>query len=773
MTKVTGDLISIDDSAYDGFKGMTVYGKTVQNLWVNPVSSGGNVVSTENANGSITVSGVQDSTCTYTQSLYTLKPSTVYVLICDKTVGSHPDTFFAVSNVSEAGRIDIATVHSGSKIFTVPPAAQIIKLCCTLRINAGDNASGTYRVMLREATPEEIAKAASTPQTLPVYPDGGPDASDGELGIMPLDVSTLADSDFDDYWCPPGLSSIDEVEVVTAGKNLFNAKESVDDVSGWLATELSDAGDGWIKATVSSGALGVNYVSDKFHFLSNTTYTLSLEAYATKDVRLNYNYIMKGGLTGNVSLALLGATVPLVTTTKQRVSITFRTKEEIVGNIMVGISSEAAVGNELYVRNLQLEPGSTATPYEPPIVKKAPIDLQTHSLSSLPDGTRDELQIDAEGNCTLVKRVAYEEFTADDFNIFDVEYVNAPGSYSFAGGVSSLSFTGDQINDFAVVRNVDGAIGHPGVWMFQTDGMALASCRAGTGKTSASPQAQKDEFDALLGSKTIKVQYAMKTPQTIQLGKISLPKLRKKPLVNNIWANGTASGTGFALAPEIDFEYNQWSTYCDGFKTHGKHSYFDMGCCIAARDTGTPEKKSVTATVPYMSGFYDLSKLYGAIAFEARQLMYRFEFVEDTREELQQKKSQFLEWLSQVHDEEIADDDIPGRHFIGSLSEWEFEEGEEGQSGSLEVTFNCQPFLEADEDTTKTCNAGSSTVTVEGQAVNAYAKTNSGTATIRIGGVTQSVGTTEIRLSVQLQPGDNAVTVTGSPVVLRWKELTA
>ena len=760
MTKVTGDLISIDDSAYDGFKGMTIYGKTVQNLWANPSGTKSGVTATANANGSFTFSGTSTaSSVIYSGNIYTLKPNTAYVAFADKNISAASGS--ANLSVYECGEDDaLITSHNFARsvsdvlryvIFTT--ASNISYAKCTCWAAANSTVSGTYRVMLREATPEEIAKAASTPQTLPVYPDGSPDASDDELGIAPLDgVSTLADSDFDDYWCPPGLSSIDEVEVVTAGKNLVGLGTSAaypytragitctknDDGSYTLDGKLSGAsvceipiiGNGYYVAAVkaplgryavdSDSPDGIGFV---LWFYDSVTNDLLHALHVSETVTID---------NPNTKLAAYLR----ITTTEKLDDVTV---------------------------HLQMRFTSASSEYEAPVdAVAATVPLSTHSLRSLPDGTRDELHIDAEGNCTLVKRVGKTvvDGTTNKFTKFYAE--------GYAGGDmgdASKSAYGILSDKLAIPDSrSDGVTAVPSRIQFaEVTPNNIICASVGTDLDSANEWMQSNNTTVL---------FPLATPQTIQLGKISLPKLRKKPLVNNIWANGTASGTGFALTPEIDFEYNPWSTYCDGFKTHGKHSYFDMGCCIAARDTGTPEKKSVTATVPYMSGFYDLSKLYGAIAFEARQLMYRFEFVEDSREELQQKKSQFLEWLSQVHDEEIADDDIPGRHFIGSLSEWEFEEGEEGQSGSLDVTFNCQPFLEADEDTTKTCKAGSNTVTVEGQAVNAYAKTSSGTATIRIGGVTQSVGTTEIRLSVQLQPGDNAVTVTGSPVVLRWKELT-
>jgi hypothetical protein len=552
-------------------------------------------------------------------------------------------------------------------------------------------------------------------------------------------------------WCPPGLNGVEELSIVTAGKNLLArmGKKLPHTTAG---ITFSDNGDGGIRvsgtATASAYYDFFDISAQQAPFITAGTYTASL---------------IGGGSGLNLSVGYFNG----------EIGVDF-TRSWIATNV-AGMPRTNSVDRPVYVRAFlhvmksktvdivvypQLELGSTATAYEPPAVTTTPIDLDGHALHSLPDGTRDELRVDGTGAVTLVQRVGVATAPTKS------------GSWAWetnAGGRGMFTFN-DVTREFVNAGN--GMCDKLPMRLKTEDAMAtsyaIADGRLGWAKNPAITSAATAATVAG-GAKYI---YPLAEPKTIDLGTVELPKLRKKPLVNNIWANGTSEGTGFSLAPEIDCEYNQWSTYCDGFKTHGKHSYFDMGCCIAARDTGTPEKKSVTATVPYMSGYYDLSKLYGAIAFEARQLTYRFEFVEDSREELQQKKSQFLEWLSQVHDEEIADDDIPGRHFIGSLSEWEFEEGEEGQSGSLEVTFNCQPFLEADEDTTKTCNAGSNTVTVEGQAVNVYAKTNSGTATIRIGGVMQSVGTTEIRLSVQLQPGDNAVTVTGSPVVLRWKELT-
>lgn len=209
----------------------------------------------------------------------------------------------------------------------------------------------------------------------------------------------------------------------------------------------------------------------------------------------------------------------------------------------------------------------------------------------------------------------------------------------------------------------------------------------------------------------------------------------------------------------------------NGFSAAGKHLTTDFGEVVASRNTGAPEKKTSTKTVPYMSGFYDFSKVYGALAYESREVTYTIDLIGDDREDLQDRKSALMEWLLGIHDEEIADDDIPGWHFVGSCSSVDWDESEDGESGTLSVTLLCQPFLVADEETTQTLSAGDGTVTLTGQPVNPTAKTASGTATIVLGGITQSVSDTPRRLTAQLQPGSNSVTVTGEAVTLSWNEL--
>lgn len=207
-----------------------------------------------------------------------------------------------------------------------------------------------------------------------------------------------------------------------------------------------------------------------------------------------------------------------------------------------------------------------------------------------------------------------------------------------------------------------------------------------------------------------------------------------------------------------------------GITINGKHSFDDFGQMVASRNTGAPKKKSSTKTVPHMSGFYDFSAIYGAVSYESREVTYTFELMGDDEADLQTQKSELLAWLATAQDSDIFDDDITGWHFVGSFDSASWDEGDEGESGTLEVTFLCQPFLVADEETTQTVQPGSGSVAIIGQPVNATASTASGSANITIAGVTQSVGTQPVRLSAQLSTGSNPVTVTGSAVTLKWHE---
>ena len=160
--------------------GAKVFGETRQNLWVNPVGTIGGVTATETDDGALQVSGTASSYALIGVVTYALLAGKTYRLITDKspTTGAG---FRVRLYLGDTWVRDIAnTITSGNDItFTIPSSdGTWNSVRFALTVNSGATVSGTYRVMLNEGSEPEP-------------------------------------------WCPPGLSSVSELETVTAGKNLL------------------------------------------------------------------------------------------------------------------------------------------------------------------------------------------------------------------------------------------------------------------------------------------------------------------------------------------------------------------------------------------------------------------------------------------------------------------------------------------------------------------------------------------------------------------------
>ena len=153
-------------------------------------------------------------------------------------------------------------------------------------------------------------------------------------------------------WCPPGLNSVEPTKLVTAGKNLLN--------------EDSPTADGVVGPQLPPG-----------------------------------DYALSGTLPSGASLRLLnggadGATI----TNASSLPHTFTAGHPFTPYY-------AGVGG--YATGLMLELGSTATAYEPPNVTTTP--LPEVELRGLPNGTADELVINADGTATVERRT---QLSGDD-----------------------------------------------------------------------------------------------------------------------------------------------------------------------------------------------------------------------------------------------------------------------------------------------------------------------------------------------------------------------
>jgi hypothetical protein len=452
-------------------KELTVFGSTRQNLWVNPSGTSNGVTVTSNADGSVTISGTSTGNFYIWSTIYSLKPGSTYTLSIDNAITAD----ISIQAYNSDGYIsDIAGIgiHGASKNTAVfPQNATYARLM--IQGTAGRTPSGTYRVMLNEGSEAEP-------------------------------------------WCPPGLNGVDELSVVCAGKNLFGISQEFGDLSGWASTQLYDEGDGWVRAEASSGAIGIWYKKNKIRFMP-ATYTLSFEAYANKRVTVGYNYIMESE-EGNVVLKSKGAVVPTVTTEKQRISLSFTLDVELNGSLMIGIGDAGSQGTEFHVRNVQLELGSTATAYEPPTVTTTPIDLDGHTLNSLPDGTCDELRIDGTGAVTLTKRVG--SYVADGDEGWKL---SASGDAPYRMKVDS--WKADVLNNtLSYDEFLSTVLPASGINYYYNGSYIIINGRyqlyAGrTGITTA------DAFSEWLKTSPMTVLYPLATPQEVELPGVSMPDL--------------------------------------------------------------------------------------------------------------------------------------------------------------------------------------------------------------------------------------------------------
>lgn len=331
------------------FKELVVYGNTRQNLWVNPETRTSNGVTlTTNDDGSVTLSGTATAnTWIITVYQYSIKPSTTYTLSVDGVVsGGTAKAGFYVSEFASDGTETPHLIKNENTSLAFTTKADCVRATYGFLAYSGATVSGTYRVMLNEGSEAQP-------------------------------------------WCPHGLNGVDELSIVTAGKNLIRISE-LDNVT-W-ANNINENVE-----ILNLLQVGVYTISASFRLNSSSNDSSS------------YGIVLK---VGNKTIA--GTNLVKWNTdepgTVAYYSFSFNVTEENRGAFSsffvygAGVNGVGATGSA-DVFNMQLERGTQATAYEPPNITTTHVDLDGHALNSLPDGTRDELRIDGTGAVTLVQKV--------------------------------------------------------------------------------------------------------------------------------------------------------------------------------------------------------------------------------------------------------------------------------------------------------------------------------------------------------------------------------
>jgi hypothetical protein len=160
---------------------------------------------------------------------------------------------------------------------------------------------------------------------------------------------------------------------------------------------------------------------------------------------------------------------------------------------------------------IQLQEGSIATPYEPYQESTATIDLQGHELASLPDGTKDVLNIYRDGRVELVKNTSKLSLAIADMDNSDSfpgwktsgirAILGANVDKSYATG-ALINIAGTTANKFAVNTK------------FSNDVIYLPRATYGLTQTQ-----WLEQYPNLI----VQMIFALSEPQTIQLPSITTP----------------------------------------------------------------------------------------------------------------------------------------------------------------------------------------------------------------------------------------------------------
>lgn len=180
----------------------------------------------------------------------------------------------------------------------------------------------------------------------------------------------------------------------------------------------------------------------------------------------------------------------------------------------------------------QLVAASSAREFTAGHFARIPADLHGNELCSLPDGTRDELEIDALGNVTLVKRTAALKLVGTEKWIIEKSVEVASGWSWF--------YIVFPVGEFGV----NGAIGLCDAFSFVKPSELVGflatgrQCCANTGTIGntlsvLAQHATVAEFAAWLAEHPVTAHYKLAEPKRVPLGTIAVPALPEA--VANVW----------------------------------------------------------------------------------------------------------------------------------------------------------------------------------------------------------------------------------------------
>ena len=263
----------------------------------------------------------------------------------------------------------------------------------------------------------------------------------------------------------------------------------------------------------------------KMKLLPSTQYCLSFE-----DVKDNAYYLNETVFEYQRIVAT-GSRQFLLVRTNDVLDKSNRLQFDPINGCWLVLKNDKEQSNTPQFKNVQIEIGGDNTPYEAPSKPiTLPINLQGNELCSLPNGVRDEVRIDGDGNVELVQRVGKV-----NLNDYSDRFL-----FREAWGECRPAFLGFDMKLGSKIHSVDAAKALRCNTLAPCSGGDIYRGIAKTGIAAfdAFIQAEKEciiaavdgidtieQFRAFLAEKKPVLYFELATPEVIPLGKVDIPTL--------------------------------------------------------------------------------------------------------------------------------------------------------------------------------------------------------------------------------------------------------
>ena len=457
--EITGAIASkIDADNGAVMEELTVHGKTVQNLWVNPSGGESGMTATPNEDGSVTIVAQRSGqACPVAYaSIYGLQEGKTYTLIVDPPTlpqSTWPSVAVYI-NGSTSPHYYEGTFEMGG-LYIDDQGAEYAT--ATIWVNSMDPINQRYRIMLVEG---ETAKP----------------------------------------WCPPGLSSVSKLGVVSAGTNIAVTGDGL---------AMLPHGENFRTIAAIYAKAGGAYTLSFFNTADWTEGDDGMLVY----IHDEYDKYDGAPSVGNAYVDFDTITVG------QRSAKGFVSPYD--GVIYFKLKDKSMVAD------VMVEEGDADSSYSAP-ASVTPIDLSGHQLRSLPDGTRDVLSVDGSGAVSVeqaVNSVTFDGSSDESWMLSTAD--NGHGFAIFRIGVPDMTtgtgVAGKMCNTLPVSAALQDEVTSPCI-LTATGMLYVCLYFADT----------VDELRTWLSQHPTTVIYPLATPQTIHLPPITPPILRSPTF--NVWA---------------------------------------------------------------------------------------------------------------------------------------------------------------------------------------------------------------------------------------------